>query len=81
MLSQHHSSSDLSFTTIPYDIEECSSYSETYAPENIKDNKPEDLKSRWFCRRNNKQQHIVLKLRQTAIVCESFAFYITLILI
>ncbi|KAK3912329.1 Muskelin [Frankliniella fusca] len=51
-----------------YYIHKCSSYSTTYVPENIQENKSHDQSSRWSSNSNNPSQYLILKLQKVAIV-------------
>ncbi|CAG0889290.1 unnamed protein product [Darwinula stevensoni] len=63
--------SDLRHTmekVLKYTIHKCSSFSGSYAPGNIMENKPIDQSSRWSSDSNSPPQFLVLKLEKPAIV-------------
>ncbi|CAG7818322.1 unnamed protein product [Allacma fusca] len=58
---------------LSYAIHKCSSFSSTYFPENILEDKPKDQTSRWSSDSNTPPQFLMLKLQRVAIV-ESITF-------
>ncbi|ESP01147.1 hypothetical protein LOTGIDRAFT_225475 [Lottia gigantea] len=58
---------------LKYTITKWSSYSQSYPPENIYSDKPNDQSSRWSSDSNNPPQFLILKLDKPAIV-ESITF-------
>ncbi|XP_043224158.1 muskelin-like [Amphibalanus amphitrite] len=53
---------------LTYSIHDYSSFSGSYLPKNIAEDKPNDQASRWSSENNNPPQYITLKLKQPAIV-------------
>ncbi|XP_023702338.1 muskelin [Cryptotermes secundus] len=58
---------------LEYTIHKCSSFSSTYVPENIQEDKSNDQSSRWSSDTNNPPQYLTLKLQKHSIV-ESITF-------
>ncbi|CAJ0751504.1 15779_t:CDS:10 [Entrophospora sp. SA101] len=57
---------------LSYEIHSCSSYSTSYHPKNIMENKPSEQTSRWSCYNNGRQtQYVLLKLDKMAIYWEN----------
>ncbi|KAK7873640.1 hypothetical protein R5R35_009328 [Gryllus longicercus] len=57
-----------SLKKLVYTIHKCSSFSSTYFPENIQEDKSNDQSSRWSSDTNNHPQFITLKLQRHSIV-------------
>ncbi|XP_049964033.1 muskelin isoform X1 [Schistocerca serialis cubense] len=53
---------------LAYSIHKCSSFSSSYVPENIQEDKSSDQSSRWSSDTNNPPQYLTLKLQHFAIV-------------
>ena len=59
---------DLSLENLPYEIHSYSSYTASYYPRNIMENKPLEQSSRWSSSCNDEMQYIVVKLETMAVV-------------
>ncbi|XP_021957307.1 muskelin isoform X2 [Folsomia candida] len=57
-----------SWKKLTYSVVKCSSYSSSYYPENVLDDKPKDQTSRWSSDSNTPPQYLLLKLQRAAIV-------------
>jgi hypothetical protein len=53
---------------LPYEIHSYSSYTSSYYPRNIMEDKPLEQSSRWSSSCNNEMQYIIIKLETMAIV-------------
>lgn len=53
---------------LKFSIHSCSSFSSSYLPQNIVDDKPSDQASRWSSDTNTPPQFITLKLEKTAVI-------------
>ncbi|XP_062501613.1 muskelin-like isoform X2 [Corticium candelabrum] len=60
--------SSLSKQKLTYSVKSYSSFSQTYKPSNVLDNKPSDQGSRWSSESNHPPQFLTLKLDKTSIV-------------
>ncbi|XP_019861393.1 PREDICTED: muskelin-like, partial [Amphimedon queenslandica] len=68
---KEENSSSGNVTRLSYDVVEWSSYSPGYHPKLIKENKPDDLTSRWLSESGRPPQHVTLQLSHPAIVTEA----------
>jgi hypothetical protein len=63
-----------------YDIQSWSSYSASYHPKNILENKPSDQSSRWSSGTNDQLQYVTIKLDRMSVVCKHWPLVVTLVL-
>lgn len=55
---------------LPYTVVDYSSFSGTYHPNNIRENKPSDQSSRWSSAAHDHDQYITLRLERPAVACK-----------
>ncbi|XP_054277610.1 muskelin isoform X2 [Macrosteles quadrilineatus] len=59
---------DIAMEKLDYSVHKCSSFSASFVPSNIQENKSTDQTSRWSSESNNPPQFLILKLSKPAIV-------------